>query len=293
MHPGAAAFRTVVQPLKRIAKDTEGGQTQQPTLLLLAMMGYVDGLCCAGHEAPVVSSKSVRIGVADFKAIFYCEHCKSSFFDDASLTHCGDPACTKGVCSNCVSNGLCEDCTRDVRRVISDAVDGALDENGYYSDRGAVTIDDSDDSDCPRSWSGDDIVPHWEAAGYASEDVCEHALANTEENAKLPTHSSGLEDRIMEACPVRLKLSLKWYGVVKCRLSQRIKRTGKRMSKPGWSLKYPHYGASEPVTVRVKLAYCCPKYFDAGPVKLGLGLFRARTYVSPPGSRTYTPVTAR
>lgn len=252
----------------------------------------------AGDAAPCHQRKCVTIGRVETQTIHYCECCTSSFFDEASVFGCGNAACTKGICVNCAKDYLCEKCHYQVSMVVGNLVEETVDNNAdvdYDSESSVQSAcpQDVDGGGFIRCWMGEDMVDFYDAIGYDSEDVCEHALLNCKSNSATRSEGDKLSKKFQSRGMVRVKLSVDKSGIVKTRLGVRTPNTGQSMSKAKHRYKKPHYGASEPVHVKVKLVYCDPKYFNEGPVKLGMELFRGRTYVSPKDWRTYTPVTLR
>jgi hypothetical protein len=250
----------------------------------------------AGDAARCHQRKCVSIGAVETKSIYYCECCRSSFFDGASVFKCGNTACVKGICINCAEDGLCDKCHYQVWLAVVDLQEQTIDDNAdidYDSDSSISSVCPIDVDVAPPIWFGEDTVDIYDACGYDSDDVCELALRNCQSNGTLRSEGERLSKQFESRGIVRTSLSVNSHGIVKVRLGTRTPHTGAPMSKSKYQYKKPHYGSSEPLHVKVQLAYCDPKYFNEGPVKLGMELFRARTYVSPAGWKTYTAVTPR
>lgn len=224
-----------------------------------------------------------------------CDDCNAMCVSADSVSMCADKNCMKASCNDCCVHGLCVSCNDDVRGVVSSMIEKTAFDN--------KDIDAESDSTCPSAVSccripmgewefwepSSDWSDHYWESGFLSDDVCEHALSNAEQNGVLHEGCKAVEESIKAKPPVKLTLKVKTGGVVKSKVINRLSRYKERTARknPFGGHCAPHYGASEPVRVGVKLEYCPLKSQRHAPVKLVWNLFRNTTHCSPPGWRSY------
>lgn len=238
--------------------------------------------------------KSVKFSDNTVYPFLRCDDCNEMCFNPGAL--CKSNCCTRFSCSNCSVNELCVACYDDVRGVVCSLWEKTATDNNEI-DYDLKTISSASGLACSNDFPPDYWEPRctlsdeYHQMGYMSDDVCEHALKNTEENGKMLEGCKAAEEAIQAKGPVKLTLKLRG-GIVKPRIENRLHRYRKRerrKNKFGYPCT-PHYGAPEPLQVKVSLQYCGLESQRGAPVKLVWNLYRNTTFCSPRGWVDHLPL---
>lgn len=238
--------------------------------------------------------KSVSFSDNTVYPFLRCDDCKDMCFDPGAL--CKSNCCTRFSCSKCSVNELCVACYDDVRGVVCSLWEKTATANKDI-DYDLKTVSSASGIACcndspPDYWEPRrTLSDEYHQIGYMSDDVCEHALKNTEENGKILEGCKAAEEAVQAKGAAKLTLKVR-EGTVKARIENRLHRYRKREMRNdpfGYPCK-PHYGSSEPLRVGVSLQYCGLKSQRDAPVKLVWNLYRNTTFCSPRGWKIHLPL---